>query len=54
MTKTQQSKPHNKAEKAMREAVLKIVKEHKKTGASFPAWKNGRVADISAKQIKLS
>lgn len=36
MTKTQQSKLHNKAEKAMREAVLKIVKEHKKTGASLP------------------
>ena len=52
MTKTQQSQLHNKAEKAMREAVLKIVKEHKKTGAPLPIWKNGKVVHISSKQAK--
>ena len=54
MTKTQQFQLHNKAEKAMREAVLKLVKEYKKTGTPLSFWKNGKVIHLSAKQIKLN
>ena len=54
MTKKQQSQLHNKAEKAMREAVLKVVKEHKKTGVPLSIWENGKVVRISVKQLKLN
>ena len=54
MTKTQQSLLHNKAEKAMREAVIKVVKEHKRTGTPLSVWKNDKVTRIPAKQLKLS
>lgn len=54
MTKTQQAQLHNKAEQAMREAVLKIVKEHKKSGMPLPIWKNGKVVNISAKSVKFN
>ena len=49
MTKKQQSELHNKAVKAMREAVRKVVKEHKTTGTPLTVWKNGKIAHIPAK-----
>ncbi len=40
-----------KAEKAMREAVAKVVQEHKKSGLPLLVWKNGKVVRLSAKNI---
>jgi len=54
MTRDQQIKLHKKAVKAMREAVRDVVKEHRKSGIPLAVWKNGKVARISAKKIKLN
>ena len=43
---------HKKAEQAMREAVYKVVKEHRKTGVPLAIWKNGKVVRVPAKKIK--
>jgi hypothetical protein len=45
-------KIRNQAEKAMREAVNKVVEESKKSGILLPVWKNGKVAYIRAKNIR--
>ncbi len=45
---------HKKAEQAMREAVYKVVKEHRKTGVPLAVWKNGKVVRIPAKKIKCN
>ena len=43
-----------KAQKAMRKAVSKVVEEHKRMGAPLAVWKNGKVAHIEAKRLKLT
>ena len=48
MTKAQ--KIHNQAEKAMKEAVRKLVAEHKKMGMLLAIWKNGKVVRVPAVQ----
>lgn len=40
----------SKAEAALKKAVHKVVKEHKRTGEPLIVWKNGKVARISATQ----
>ena len=45
---------HKKAEQAMREAVYKVVKEHRKTGVPLAIWKNGKVVCVPAKKIKCN
>ena len=45
---------HKKAEQAMREAVYKVVKEHRKTGVPLAVWKNGKVVRVPAKKIKCN
>ena len=52
MTKTQQIKLHKSAEKAMRKAVKEVVSEHKRNGLPLAVWKNGKVVNISAKNLK--
>lgn len=52
MTKTQQLKLHKSAQKAMREAVKGVVLEHKKNGLSLAVWKQGKVVNIPAKNLK--
>ena len=52
MTKTQQIKLHNSAEKAIKEAVKGVVAEHKKSGLPLAVWKEGKVVSISAKKLK--
>ena len=47
-------KVHRQAEKAMREAVEKVVAEHKKSGVPLAVWKNGKVVNISAKRIRFN
>lgn len=52
MTRNQQIKLHNSALKAMREAVKKVVLEHKRNNLPLAVWKNGKVVNISAKKLK--
>ena len=40
-----------KAEKALKSAVRKLVQERKKTGESLYIWRNGKVAKIPASQL---
>ena len=39
----------DKAEAAMKEAVKKVVAQHKKDGRPLLVWKNGKVKKIAAK-----
>jgi len=39
----------DKAEVAMKEAVKKVVAQHKKDGRPLLVWKNGKVKKIPAK-----
>jgi hypothetical protein len=39
----------DKAEVAMKEAVKKVVAQHKKDGRPLVVWKNGKVKKIAAK-----
>ena len=39
---------HEKAELAMKEAVKKVVIQHKKDGRPLAVWENGRVRKIEA------
>ena len=52
MTKAQ--KIHQQAEKAMREAVKKVVIEHKRLGMPLSVWKDGKVVRIPAKSVKVN
>jgi len=40
-----------KAEKALKSAVRKLVRERKKTGESLYVWRNGKVAKVLASQL---
>jgi len=42
---------HQKAEKAMREAVRGVVEQHKKSGRSLAIWKDGKVVRVSPYKI---
>ena len=42
-----------KAEKALKIAVTKALKEHKKNGIPIAVWKNGRVITIPANRIRI-
>ncbi len=42
----------DKAEAAMKEAIRKVVEDHKKTGRRLAVWKNGKVALISPYSVK--
>ena len=44
---------HKKAMKALRSAVSKVIVEHKKSGIPMVVWKNGKVATVSAKTVKV-
>ena len=39
-----------KAIKALKEAVRKVVEEHRRSGRRLAVWRNGRVMKISASQ----
>ena len=39
----------DKAEAAMKEAVRRVVDEHKRTGRPLAVWENGRVKKIYVK-----
>lgn len=45
-----------KAEKALKQAVVKAMIDHKRTGDPIAVWKNGKVVWIPANkiQVKLS
>ena len=45
---------HKKAEKALREAVRKVVAQHKKTGIPLAIWKDGKVANVQAKDLRVT
>ncbi len=45
---------HKKAEKAMREAVAKVVVEHRKSGIPLAIWKNGKVVLVQASQLPIA
>jgi hypothetical protein len=42
----------DKAEIALKEAVLEVVERHKKTGRPLSVWKNGKVMHISPNSVK--
>jgi len=49
-------KTHNlslsqKAEKALKEAIRNLVKDHKRTGDPLLVWQNGKVAKISPNRL---
>ena len=39
----------DKAELAMKEAIKKVVAQHKKDGRLLSVWKNGKVEKVDAK-----
>lgn len=39
------------AERALRDAFAKLVRERRKTGGTLILWKNGKVVEIPAKDI---
>jgi len=39
----------DKAEVAMKEAIKKVVAQHKKDGRPLAIWENGRVKKVAAK-----
>ena len=41
----------NKAELAMKSAIRKLIKRHKKSGLPLIVWKNGKVARIAADSL---
>jgi hypothetical protein len=41
----------DKAEKALKSAVRKLVLERKKTGESLYIWRNGKVTKVPASQL---
>ncbi len=45
---------HKKAEKALREAVGKVVAQHKKSGIPLAIWKDGKVVKIQAKHLRTT
>jgi hypothetical protein len=40
-----------KAEKALKEAIRNLVKDHKRTGYPLLVWQNGKVAKISPNSL---
>lgn len=42
-----------KAEKALKQAVIKAMIDHKRTGDPIVVWKNGRVVWIPASKIPV-
>jgi hypothetical protein len=40
-----------KAEKALKEAVLKVVKDHKQTGDPVIVWRGGRVVKADPRKL---
>ena len=54
MSKFKYSQMDKKAEKAMQSAVRKVVEEHKRTGIPLAIWRNGKVANVPARRLKLS
>ena len=53
MSKFRFSQLDKKADRAMKEAVNKVVAGHKKTGRPLAVWKDGKVVGISAGKVKL-
>jgi fumarate hydratase class II len=40
-----------KAEKALKEAVHNVIKDHKRTGDPLVVWQNGKVTKISPSHL---
>jgi hypothetical protein len=40
-----------KAEKALKEAVRNVIKDHKRTGDPLLVWQNGKVVKISPNSL---
>lgn len=54
MIKKRDSKPddfNSKAKLAMKSAIRKLVKEHKKTGEPLIIWRNGKVVRVPASKL---
>jgi len=41
----------DKAERAMKAAVRKVVAEHKKSGRPLAIWKNGKAVNVPADSV---
>ncbi|MFH1854539.1 MAG: hypothetical protein ABH815_04430 [Candidatus Omnitrophota bacterium] len=42
---------HDKAFRALKEAVRDVIKQHAETGRPLAIWKNGKVTHVSAKKL---
>ncbi len=40
------------AEEALKEAVREVIRDHKRQGNPIAVWKNGKVVQIPAKELK--
>ena len=54
MPKFKYSQMDKKAEKAMQSAVRKVAEDHKRTGIPLAIWRNGKVAKVSVRRLKLT
>ncbi|MCK4820525.1 hypothetical protein KA005_32470 [bacterium] len=41
---------HDKAFKALKEAIREVIERHKETGRSLAVWQNGRLIHMSAQE----
>ena len=39
------------AERALKEAVQEVIKDHKRRGDSLAVWRNGKVVHVPAKRL---
>ena len=44
----------DKAELALKEAVNEVVARHKREGRSLAVWRDGKVVEIPASQLKVA
>ena len=49
--KTRTMSLSQKAEKALKEAVRNVIKDHKRTGDPLLVWQNGKVVKISSNRL---
>ncbi len=49
--KSEAAKIQSKAQKALKEAVRKVIEEHKRTGDPLYIWRHGKVVRVSPDKI---
>jgi hypothetical protein len=52
MQKKKRMSLQDKAEAAIKDAVRKVIEQHKKTGRPLSIWRDGRVVHVSPDSVK--